>query len=211
MVYDATDAVLNRVHCRLAWSREPLSGWSWADNTTGAGGLTGPELIPLGLAGPAGTSANAFDSHLCFAAKPVRTPEGERLYYMGSNGKHSGSKPHRNASLGLALLRTDGFAGLLGTGFVETVALAITHPRITLTADIVGPGGFVRVGVRRANSSSAYFPGVGLNDCESTTTNVTDAVVSFSSGATLAPFTGQDAVFVVEVHLASAFTIGSTE
>jgi hypothetical protein len=33
---------------------------------------------------PAGE--NAFDSHLCYAAPPVHTPDGERLYYMGSNG-----------------------------------------------------------------------------------------------------------------------------
>ena len=89
-MYDATDPV-NRVHCRLVWAHPsqaftPAStnssngsgsgGWRWVD----PGGLTGKDLIPLNSSVPAGD--NAFDSHLCYAAPPVHTPDGERLYYM---------------------------------------------------------------------------------------------------------------------------------
>ena len=99
MVYDATDSALNRVHCRLAFTKgpSPAAGWQWVD----PGGLTGRDFIPLGPRGPAGTAANAFDSHLCFAGKPVAGPGGEEewVYYAGSDGKHSHSSPHRHASL----------------------------------------------------------------------------------------------------------------
>ena len=59
MVYDATDSVFNRVHCRLVWSRSALSGWAFVD----AGGLTGRDLIPLGAMGPAGSPQNEFDRY----------------------------------------------------------------------------------------------------------------------------------------------------
>jgi hypothetical protein len=81
MVYDATDSINGRVHCRLVWSRDVLHGWAWVEQP---GGLTGPDLIPLGHSGPAGTPANAFDSHLCFATRPVRTSGEERIYYSGA-------------------------------------------------------------------------------------------------------------------------------
>ena len=79
MVYDATDTVNGRVHCRLVWSRDVLHGWTFVEEN----GLMGPDFIPLGHSGPVGTTANAFDSHLCFATRPVHTLEGERLYYSG--------------------------------------------------------------------------------------------------------------------------------
>ena len=82
--YDATDSVYGRVHCRLAWSKDVLSGWAWVE---GPGGLTGRDLIPLGRMGPPGTPQNEFDSHLCFASRPVSAPDGERIYYAGSNGQ----------------------------------------------------------------------------------------------------------------------------
>ena len=95
------------VHCRLAWSHSAQAGWRWVD----PGGLTGRDLIPLGSDTAPGH--NDFDSHLCYGAIPVRARGGapgsphsersepatataqqqhERLYYMGSNGPHSGSK-----------------------------------------------------------------------------------------------------------------------
>merc|ERR1711970_927513 len=69
-----------------------------------------------GGSGPTPTPTNAFDSHICFAAaSPVAVPEGHRVYYMGGNGPHSGT---RNSSFALATLGTDRFAGLSGTGTV---------------------------------------------------------------------------------------------
>ena len=89
MVYDAADPVYNRVHCRLVWAHPSEAfapaaaaggsngsvgggGWRWVD----PGGLTGRDFIPLNSTVPAGQ--NAFDSHLCYAAPPVHTPDGER-------------------------------------------------------------------------------------------------------------------------------------
>ena len=77
----------------------------------------------------------------------MHTPDGERLYYMGSNGPHSGSQPHRNASLGLATLRTDGFGGYSGTGTLTTVPIRATAPHVTITADVLTTGGFIRITV----------------------------------------------------------------
>lgn len=58
------------------------------------GGFEGRDLlIPLG-------APSTFDSHICFAARPLTHRSEERLYYMGSgNGPHDGA---RNSSLGLA-------------------------------------------------------------------------------------------------------------
>jgi hypothetical protein len=84
MVFDAdcntanppcqTGPAAGHVHCRLAWSPNVDTNWSWVDE----GGLTGAEFIP---AGPPGT----FDSHVCFAAHlPITMPDGSvRLYFMG--------------------------------------------------------------------------------------------------------------------------------
>jgi hypothetical protein len=199
MVYDYTDRINNRVHCRLAYSKapSPLSGWEWVDQ----GGLTGRDFIPLGSSGPAGSAENAFDSHLCFASPPVHTPEGERLYYMGSNGKHSGSKPQRNASLGVALLRTDGFGGLSGSGTFTTVPINVTAETLTITADIIGDGGTVRLGVKGAK-------GLSLEDCENITANATGGKVTFTGGATLESMIGQEVVITVELLDAIVYTIG---
>ena len=206
MVYDATDHVNNRVHCRLAWSHSAQAGWRWVD----PGGLTGRDLIPLGSDTAPGH--NDFDSHLCYGAIPVRARGGapgsphsersepatataqqqhERLYYMGSNGPHSGSKPRRNASLGLATLRADGFAALgedaaagSATGLVQTVLLTVTRAALTLTADIIAPGGWVRLGVRdRGANTTTFLPGLALDDCSYVASNVTDATGRSASNA----------------------------
>jgi hypothetical protein len=73
----------SKVHCRLSWSKDAAS-WQWVD----PGGLTGADFVPLGkgpevLPGKPGEQ-NDFDSHICFASKPVSIQgEGERIYYMG--------------------------------------------------------------------------------------------------------------------------------
>jgi hypothetical protein len=203
MVYDATDRVNNRVHCRLVWSKNILSGWAFVED----GGLAGRDFIPLGTSGPAGSQANAFDSHLCFAARPVHTPDGERVYYSGSNGKHSGSKPHRNASVGLATFRSDGFAGIAGTGMLRTVPVNVTDAFLTLTVDILSSRGSVRLGVSPAGSSS-FISGLCPMDCTNITTNATAKLVSFSHGRTLASLVGQEVSIVLEVTDAIVYTVG---
>ena len=184
-----------------------VHGWAWVDS----GGLTGKDFIPLGPMGTRG-SGNAFDSHLCYAAPPVHVQgEGERLYYMGSNGKHSGSKPHRNASLGLATLRTDRYAGMGGEGNVSTTSLKVQRSRITLTVDITAPGGYVRVGVCASNCSTpnaVFFDGLSPSDCQPVVVNGTDKVVNFSSGVSLAGLKGRDIVLTVQIYRAAVFTVG---
>lgn len=203
MVYDATDSINGRVHCRLVWSNDILTGWSFVEKD----GLTGRDLIPLGRSGTPGTDANAFDSHLCFASRPVHTPDGERVYYSGSNGKHSGSKPHRNASLGLATFRPDGFAGMAGTGTLRTVPINITAAHLTITADILEFHGSIRLGVCHAGSSS-FINGLSLVDCTNITSNATAMTVGFSNGTTLAPLIGQQASIVLEAKDAVVYTVG---
>jgi hypothetical protein len=165
-------------------SRVQVCRWEWVD----AGGLTGRDLIPLGPTGPAGTLQNAFDSHLCFASRPVHTPDGERLNYSGSNGKHSGSRPHRNASVGLAMLRTDGYAGMRSSGTVTTVALPCTGSMLLLTADMLGAGGSVVV-----------------NGSKEGVANVTGAAVG---GLDLTAHVGRSVVLRLELHTAMVYTVG---
>jgi len=67
MVFDASDSINGRVHCRLSWSADPLAsagsseGWKWVDE----GGLTGRDFIPLG------TSAAAPTPPPCAYFRPV--------------------------------------------------------------------------------------------------------------------------------------------
>lgn len=215
MVYDATDKVNNRVHCRLAYSKSatPQEGWGWVDPV----GLTGRDIIPLGKGSWPGR--NDFDSHLCYASLPVHTPTAERLYYMGSNGKHSGSKPHRNASLGLALLRPDGYAGLAGTGNVTTHPIIVAQDAVLITADILDASpihadstdphanvptstSYVRVGIRdpSADGDGGWIQGLSPSDCTPVQTNGTDVEIVFHSGATLKPLIGKAVVVVLELH-----------
>lgn len=137
---------------------------------------------------------------------------------MGSNGKHSGSKPHRNASLGLALLRPDGYAGLAGSGNITTQPIVVAQETLLITADIldaspvhtnsVSPAtasttSYVRVGIRRALPSGGggeWVQGLSPADCTPIQTNGTDVEVVFASGATLKAVLGKAVVVVFELH-----------
>ena len=205
MVYDETDPA-NRVHCRLAWSHPDAAlnpanstGWAWVDK----GGLTGLDFIPLNAGVPGGP--NPFDSHLCYAAPPVHTPDGERLYYMGSNGPHTGSRPHRNASLGLAMLRTDGYAGMSGSGLVTTTPIVVEGEFLTLTVDVLASSSAQRASVA---ISAPSVPGMELGDCLNITHNTTDGKVAFRSGATFRGLLGQNVTLVLELNDAVVYTIG---
>jgi hypothetical protein len=224
MVYDATDPV-NRVHCRLVWAHpaEALApatagtsgsgGWHWVDPA----GITGRDFIPLNSTVSA-AGENAFDSHLCYAAPPVHTPQGERVYYMGSNGPHSGSMPHRNASLGLAYLRTDGFAGVAGSGTWSTVPLGVAGMTLTLTLDVLGApaagsassaggGGSVAVGVYAGGQAVS---GMSLADCVAISRNSTNSPVRFKDGGNFQHMLGQNVTLRMQITTAIVYTIGWT-
>lgn len=131
---------------------------------------------------------------------------------MGSDGPHSNSKPPRNASLGVAFLRKDGYAGMSGNGNVTTVGLLVTGARLILTADMIGPGGLVRVGVRNTaphgSAVAGFFDGLAPLDCVPIRANVTDAVVAFAGGKALETLVGREVVLVIQVQQATVYTGG---
>lgn len=135
----------------------------------------GDDLIPLGS-----MSEGDFDAGLCYASQPVSSRDGERLYYWGANGEHYA--PH-NASLGLAALRPERFAGVSAvSGAVDggddeprlrTVDLQCTGPVLVVTGDTQCHGGSISVGVIGSQTLSLEqsIPVVG--------TNVTQHAVGF--------------------------------
>lgn len=192
MVFDATSGSVGpdagHVHCRLSWSSDGKT-WAWVD----AGGLTGRDFIP---AGPQGT----FDSHVCFAAhSPIRMPDGSaRLYYMGGNGPHSGS---RNSSFAVATLPPDRFAGYAGSADVVTRNVTVTAAGLTLTVDILAPGGFVTIGVMGHGS--------GLARSAPVTAAVTDHVVSFPGApGGLEALVGVSVQLSLVLRSAAVYTVG---
>ena len=185
MVYDADDSSKfghGKVHCRLAYSIDLLSPWTYVDFST--------DFIPLGTQGSSTTDpANAYDSHICFAAKPVTYDTEERIYFMGGNGPHNGD---RNSSLGLATLRKDGFLAVAGSGTYETNDLVLSSS-LRITADVIGPDGFVTL------------VAIHGDDVQVTpiTTNVTDALLDVD----LSPWHGVAVSLRFELSNAALYTI----
>ena len=213
MVYEETNPH-NLVRCRLAWTRDifaagtPAGEWTWVDE----GGLTGKEFIPLNSTGERAKTqptGQAFDSHLIFASRPVHLPDHERLYYVGSNGPHSGCAGQeqtapfcRNASLGLATLRKDGFAGVSGTGTLTTRPLTVGGKGVlTLSVDVLS-GGSVRVGVR---NGASFLPGLSPADCTPVTSNRTNSAVL---GTTMSHFVGKNVTVEMALDDAVVYTVG---
>mmetsp|Transcript_9407 Transcript_9407/g.30685 ORF Transcript_9407/g.30685 Transcript_9407/m.30685 type:complete len:408 (-) Transcript_9407:2467-3690(-) len=155
---EPSDFGKGKVHCRLAWSASLQSGWHLLDKDD--------DFIPLGHQGSSvDDPANAFDSHICFAAAlPTTVGDLERLYYMGGNGPHNGD---RNSSLGLATLRKDGWLAVTGTGTYETNDLKVDRT-LRVTADVFSDGGYLRL---------LAVHGHDLDDPPSVTANVTDAAL----------------------------------
>eukprot|EP00900_Chrysochromulina_parva_P003258 jgi/Chrpa1/12933/Chrysochromulina_OHIO_Genome00022119-RA len=197
MVYEAQSGE-GRVRCRLAWSNAPESTeWRWVDDEGEAGGLAGAEFVPLGAAG-------SFDSHICFAAaRPIPHAAEERIYYMGGNGPHSGA---RNSSLGLATLRRDGYASLMGSGRVVTVPLTCTGPQLKVSVDML-PGAAAasfRVGLAAVPASDP----LSLAHALPVTMNVTDAAIRFHSGASFEKHVGATVALELELAEAAVYTFG---
>lgn len=104
----------DKVRCHMSWSQDRQT-WH----------LLG-EAIPLGDSG-------SFDSHICFAARPV-FPEADEawVYYMGGNGPHSGP---RASSLGLAVFQASHLLGAVGNGTLATVPLTCVSPRLRVVCN----------------------------------------------------------------------------
>ena len=201
MVFEAKSAA-QKVRCRLAWSPDALDPrkWQWVDD--GASGLDGAELIPLGEGG-----AETFDSHICFAAnKPLSFGDKEFLYYMGGNGPHGGA---RNSSLGLAMLRRDGFAAITAggpighdAGSVFTIPIKCTGSTMVATLDVAaGIGGKVQIG-------AVGFPDVSAGQAYPLEANATNAPVTYVGGKNFAPLLGRMISLEIRLERASLYTIG---
>jgi hypothetical protein len=192
MVFNTENpSTVGTVQCKLAWSPSIQSGWQWVSPS----GLTGDEIIPIDGAG-----SGAFDSNICFAAKPIVVGDAVHLYYMGGNGPHNGA---RNSSLGLATLRMDGFAGLRAGAdriVVETVPLSVAGSSLVVTAD-VSSGGSVCIGVLGEADLS-------VDDCVPITGDVTDMPVQFNGGKTLDGLVGSDVTLQIAVKDAMIYTFG---
>ena len=59
-------------------------------------------------------------------------------------------------------------------------------------------------------TSTGYFKGLSLDDCEDVTTNVTSGKICFRGGGTLKALIGQEVAIVVELLDAAIYTIGFT-
>lgn len=142
-------------------------------------------------------SGNDFDSHVCFAAsRPVPTASGERIYYMGGNGPHSGS---RNSSFALATLRTDGYAGMKGTGTFITRKVKVTGSKLLVTADVSSPSGSVALGLG--------VSGLTLDDSTAVTSSVTNKPITFKKGMDLSHLVGQEVALHIRLDNAIIYTV----
>ena len=150
-----------RVHCELAWSPDTIR-WERIDPGT-------PLIANAETEGD-------YDWGCVYAAlAPVRTDEGIRVYYAGSNGPH---RYWRDGFLCLATLRHDGWAGYQPVD-AEQMATLVTRPvnwqgKLQLSADAAG--GSVPVSVLDGASET-------LARSEAVTGEVTDEPVIFSTGA----------------------------
>ena len=141
-----------------------------------------------------------FDSHIIFSAHtPFEYNGAVRVYYMGGDGPHNGP---RNTSLGLALLRRDGFAGLSGNG--RAVSSLLTVPMgasLIVSADMFGPHASVRVG-------ALGNAGLDASAAEPLTSNSTDAQVRFGSGQAFSALGGKTVKLELIVQDAIVYTVG---
>ena len=183
MVFDS-ETEFGAVHCRLVSAPAPQGPWKAVGADSGSV-LDAPDFLPLGAAG-------AFDSHVIFAAAspfakatPLSgvesAPDGDDdlqwIYYMGGNGPHSGE---RNSSFGLATLRADGYAGVRGHGVFRTPSLVVTDAMLTATADFVGRGSALRVGVVPDGSDGKPPLELSIKNSMPLTSNATDAPMRFT-------------------------------
>ena len=113
-------------------------------------------------------------------------------------GPHNGP---RNSSIGLATLRLDGFGGVSGTGVATTVPIKVTGPTLTISVDLLAPGGSVRIGAKGASS-------LGVDASNLITANSTDAAVQFADGKSFASLVGSNVTLVILAKDAIVYTVG---
>jgi len=129
----------DRVHCELAWSAD-TQRWERIE--------PGKALIPNA------DTEGAYDWGCVYAAAVPVVRDGEiRLYYGGSNGKHSG---WRDGFFCLATLRPDGFAGYepvdpASPATIVTRPVACPGKPLHITADAAG--GSVRIALLDAEGN----------------------------------------------------------
>jgi hypothetical protein len=157
------------VDCELAWSPDTVH-WERL--------CPGTPFIPRGVLG-------SFDSLCIYAgAYPIHRQGEIRVYYGGSNGKHSG---FRDGVFCLAHLRPDGYAALASeaagqAGIVETHPIECVGTQLHVTTDAAG--GRVRVAIVDAD-------GYDLEDCEPIISNCTDEIVQWKGKKDLSDFLGK--------------------
>merc|ERR1711920_368587 len=110
----------------------------------------------------------------------------------------------RNSSLGLAVLRMDGFAGLRSGQdevTLTTTPLQVVGDTLVITVDIVGAGGFACLGV-------VGQPKLSTASCMNITSNVTNAPIQFVGGSTLKSLVGANVTLNILVKDAIVYTLG---
>ena len=178
------------VDCELAWSSDTVH-WERV--------CSGTSLIPRG---PEGN----YDSGCIYAAAyPIVKDDEIKLYYGGSNGKHTS---WRDGFFCLAHLRFDGFAGMEtlkpdATGTVITRPIECVGGNLQVSADAAG--GLIRVAVVDAD-------GFALDDCKPIDTNTSDGVIEWQDGRDLSRFLGKPIQLQFELKAARlyAFSFSST-
>jgi len=152
----------DRVHTELAWSPDTITWHRIQPGTP--------------FIGNAPTEGD-YDWGCVYAADaPVVLDDEIRIYYSGSNGKHTS---WRDGFLCLATLRPDGWAGyepadLAQPATILTKRVVPNGATVRLTAD-VAPGGSVRVSVEGDPTNT-------LAACVPVTNSVTDAPVTWQAG-----------------------------
>ena len=138
------------------------------------------DYIPRGAPG-------SYDG-LCIypGAYPVQRQGEIRVYYGGSNGKHSG---FRDGFFCMARLRPDGYAGLASEGREAKWELSkLIRSNASERNCILRP--MPREAALRASRYSDQ-DGFAVDDCQSIVTNCTDQVVHWRTKANLSDFLGK--------------------
>lgn len=176
------------VDCELAWSHDTIH-WQRL--------CAGTPLIPRGAEG-------SYDSGCIYAAAtPVLLGDEIRLYYSGSNHRHT---DWRAGSFCLATLPRDRFAGLTTmaattTGVITTHPLPCTGSRLLLNA--AATQGQVRVAV-------VDHPGLTAEQCQPLVGDLRQGAVVWQNSQRLAPLIGQSVRLRFELQAATLFAFTFT-
>lgn len=179
------------VDCELVWSPDSVR-WRRVQ--------PGTPFIPRGPKG-------SYDSACIYApAGPPIVRDGQIwIYYGGSAAVHRGWK--RDCLPCLARLRVDGFAGYQpakpgARGTITTAPMRCTGDPLRVSAD--ARGGALRAAVVDAE-------GLGLDDCEPITDDVTDGVVRWRSGRKLSDLKGKVVRLKFELSSATLYAFDGLE